>query len=161
MKKWKTILEIETIIKRFYNAIDNHRFDELRNELFNNKVFIDLSQLTQDVPIELDSKVIVRTWKKSNYTYWLSHFHQVSNIVVKLNNNTAICEVHVKADHVSELAKKDEDNFWTTFSIFEIGLIKNKSNWKINHYKQNLKYERGNRDLVRRVLSKIDLENKF
>ena len=139
--------ELKNIVKKVGSLADEHRFDELEL-LYNDTVLVDYSSLTGLSAEIKTNKQLINQWKE-----FLPNFdktiHNLSNIKIRINDNSAIVTADISAEHYLK------DMFWQVNGNYQYFLIKTNGIWKINKHILNLESENGTREIINEATKKI------
>jgi hypothetical protein len=132
-------------INRFFIAVDNREWDEVRYTLAA-EVLLDYTSMAGGEPAVLKSAQIVDAWKALLPGFDATH-HQLGNFVVEQTHDKATVFCYGTATHY--IADNPEGNLWTVVGSYNISLDRVDETWRIQAFKFNLKYLVGNMDLPR------------
>lgn len=133
---------IETVHKLFIYT-DNQEWKKLQKEVFSEFVDFDMSSLGGEIS-KKSSIDICNEWKQG-FEGIDSINHLAGNHLVKINNNSAEVFIYATATHFKESAIKGNTREFV--GSYNLHLVKNTEQWKIDKFKYNLKYMTGNLDL--------------
>jgi hypothetical protein len=133
---------IETVNRLFINT-DNRDWPKVR-ALFASRVLFDMTSLAGGRPVTIMPQEIVDGWDKGLKALKAIH-HQAGNYLVDIKDNEAAVFCYGVAWHY--LPNKTNRNTRTFVGSYDIHLVKQDEEWKIDRFKFNLKFIDGNPDL--------------
>ncbi|MGV6846574.1 MAG: nuclear transport factor 2 family protein [Lutibacter sp.] len=135
---------VETINRLFYYT-DYQEWGHLINEVFSEKITLDMTSLgAQKVEI-LSAEQICDVWKKGFENIDAVH-HQAGNYMVTINGNSAKVKAYAMASHYKKNAKNGPIREFV--GSYDFKLKKELNSWKLYYFKFNLKYILGNTELI-------------
>jgi hypothetical protein len=140
------LIERNKIIDRankLFIATDNRDWVAV-NECFTDSVLFDMTSLAGGEPLRVSSQNIIDAWDAGLKALKAVH-HQSGNFVVEINGNEADMFCYGIAAHY--LPNKTNRNVRTFVGSYNMHLIQQSTDWKIDRFKYNLKYIDGNPDL--------------
>jgi hypothetical protein len=133
---------IETVNRLFINT-DNRDWPKVR-ALFASRVLFDMTSLAGGQPVTIMPQEIVDGWDKGLKALKAIH-HQAGNYLIDIKDNEATVFCYGVAWHY--LPNKTNRNTRTFVGSYDIHLVKQDGEWKIDRFKFNLKFIDGNPDL--------------
>jgi hypothetical protein len=133
---------IETVTRLFINT-DNRDWPQVKG-LFSSRVLFDMTSLSGGQPATMTPQDIVEGWNKGLKALRAIH-HQAGNHIVSIRDNEATLFCYGIALHY--LPNKTNRSTRTFVGSYDIHLIKQDEEWKIDRFKFNLKFIDGNPDL--------------
>ena len=135
--------QIIEIVHKLFIYTDNQEWKKLQKEVFSELVDFDMSSLGGEIS-KKSSIDICNEWKQG-FEGIDSINHLAGNHLVKINNNSAEVFIYATATHFKESAIKGNTREFV--GSYNLHLVKNTEQWKIDKFKYNLKYMTGNLDL--------------
>jgi hypothetical protein len=133
---------IETVNRLFINT-DNRDWPKVR-ALFASRVLFDMTSLAGGQPVTIMPQELVDGWDKGLKALKAIH-HQAGNYLIDIKDNEATVFCYGVAWHY--LPNKTNRNTRTFVGSYDIHLVKQDGEWKIDRFKFNLKFIDGNPDL--------------
>lgn len=133
---------IDTVIRLFINT-DNKDWKKVR-ALFTDSVFFDMQSISGARASILTPREIVDGWEKGLKHLKAMH-HQAGNFVVEIEDNEATVFCYGIAWHY--LPNKSGRNTRTFVGSYDMRLLNQQGEWKIDRFKYNLKFIDGNSNL--------------
>jgi len=133
---------VEIVTRLFINT-DNRDWPAVK-DLFAPRVLFDMTSLAGGQPASLKPQEIVDGWDQGLKALKAIH-HQAGNHIAKVADNEATVFCYAVAWHY--LPNKTERNMRTFVGSYDIHLVKQDEDWKIDRFKFNLKFIDGNPDL--------------
>ncbi len=131
------------IVTRLFINTDNRDWPAVK-ALFAPRVHFDMTSLSGGQPASLKPQEIVDGWDKGLKALKAIH-HQAGNFLVNVEESEAAVFCYGVAWHY--LPNKTEQNTRTFVGSYDIHLIKEDEEWKIDRFKFNLKFIDGKADL--------------
>jgi hypothetical protein len=135
-------LIIDTV-NRLFISTDNRDWVEVR-ALFTPRVLFDMTSLAGGQPAIITSQEIADGWDKGLKGLKAIH-HQAGNYLVDVKNDEASVFCYGIAWHY--LPNKTNKNTRTFVGSYDIHLVRQDKEWRIDKFKFNLKFIDGNPDL--------------
>ncbi len=133
---------IDTVIRLFIYT-DNKEWEKVER-LFTESVLFDMQSVSGVEAGIVRPAEIVDGWKKGLNPLRAIH-HQAGNFLVDIETNEATVFCYGIAWHY--LPNRSGKNTRTFVGSYDIGLVMQSGEWKINTFKYNLKFIEGNREL--------------
>ena len=130
-------------INQLFIGTDNRDWKMVKN-CFASKVLFDMSSMGGGEAKEISSDEIIAMWDTGLKPLQAIH-HQAGNFSVKINGKEANAFCYGIAIHY--LPNKTNNNTRTFVGSYDFTLSKENDEWKINHFKFNLKFIDGNKEL--------------
>jgi hypothetical protein len=130
-------------INRLFIGTDNRDWEAVK-QCFASTVLFDMSSMGAGVPKEINPDDIVAMWDTGLKPLQAIH-HQAGNYTVKINGLEANAFCYGIAIHY--LPNKTNKNTRTFVGSYDFLLGKESGEWKIRHFKYNLKFVDGNKEL--------------
>ena len=131
--------EISNTLTRYFAAVDNSQWETVK-KMMTDPIHIDYSSFGAGDPADLKPDEILNAWKKFLPGFDAAH-HQIGNIDIEVQNNTATVECYVTASHVID------DRVWTVVGSYQNSLMRLNNTWKLSEVKFLFKYQTGATDL--------------
>ena len=131
-------------VNKLFIATDNRDWSGVK-ECFMDSVLFDMTSLAGGEPSMVSSQNIVDAWD----TGLKAVHHQTGNFVVEISGSEADVFCYGIATHY--LPNKTNRNVRTFVGSYDMHLVQQGTNWKINRFKYNLKYIDGNPDLEKSI----------
>ena len=135
--------QIIEIVHKLFIYTDNQEWKKLQKEVFSELVDFDMSSLGGEIS-KKSSIDICNEWKQG-FEGIDSINHLAGNHLVKISNNSAEVFIYATATHFKESAIKGKTREFV--GSYNLHLVKNEEEWRIDKFKYNLKYSTGNLDL--------------
>ena len=137
-------VEIQTTVTRMLHAIDALDWATFRTA-FTPELHLDYTSLFPGQPETLSVDTLLGRWVPFAHGYDATH-HQIGPVVVvDANDDRAVAEAHVRADHF--LAEAAGGPIWTASGHYRWTLERRGADWKIAAIVFQLAFQDGNRDL--------------
>ncbi len=133
---------IETVTRLFIYT-DNRDWPKVK-ALFTHRVLFDMTSLAGGQPATITSQEIVDGWEQGLKSLKAIH-HQAGNFLVDITGDEAAVFCYGVAWHY--LPNKTEQNTRVFVGSYDIHLMRQDGEWKIDRFKFNLKFIDGNREL--------------
>jgi hypothetical protein len=130
-------------INRLFIGTDNRDWEAVKH-CFAANVLFDMSSMGAGEPKGISPDDIVAMWDTGLKPLQALH-HQVGNYMVRINGAEAEAFFYGIAIHY--LPNKTNNNTRTFVGSYEFQLGKESDEWKIHHFKFNLKFIDGNKEL--------------
>lgn len=140
---------LNTVIRLFVNT-DNRDWKKVE-ALFTESVFFDTQSQTGARAAIVTPREIVDKWEKGLKPLKAMH-HQAGNFLVEIENNEATVFCYAVAWHY--LPNRTGRNTRTFAGSYDMHLLMQNGEWKIDRYKYNLKFIDGNADLEQSAAEK-------
>ncbi|OGW40235.1 MAG: hypothetical protein A2010_19315 [Nitrospirae bacterium GWD2_57_9] len=140
---------IDTVIRLFINT-DNRDWKKVK-ALFTESVFFDMQSVSGARASILTPREIVDGWEKGLKPLKAIH-HQAGNFQVEIEDNEATVFCYGIAWHY--LPNPSGRNTRTFVGSYDMRLLNQFGEWKIDRFKYNLKFIDGNADLEQRAAEK-------
>ena len=142
----KILVERNHVINRvnkLFIATDNRDWAGVK-DCFMDSVLLDMTSLAGGEPSKVSSQNIVDAWDAGLKALKTIH-HQSGNFLVEIHDNNTDVFCYGIATHY--LPNKTNRNVRTFVGSYDIHLVRQGTDWKIDRFKYNLKYIDGNPDL--------------
>jgi hypothetical protein len=133
---------IDVINAIFINA-DERQWDRMKAS-FADYVTLDYTSMAGGEPAILTPQQILHAWQALLPGFQSTH-HQISNYVVQENAYVATVFCYGTATHY--LPNDSGQNLWTVVGTYDLHLIRQDANWKVDAMTFHFKYQDGNLDL--------------
>ncbi len=133
---------IETV-NRLFIFTDNRDWPRVK-ELLTHRVLFDMTSLAGGQPATITSQEIVDGWDQGLKCLKAIH-HQAGNFLVTVDGDGATVFCYGVAWHY--LPNKTGRDIRTFVGSYDIHLVKQDNEWKIDRFKYNLKFIEGNKEL--------------
>jgi len=151
LQLWLDKLAIQETAVRYAAGADQRRWDEWE-KIFTDPIELFLSPRSQET-----RKISRAKWielEKSIVESYAATQHSLSNFLIEINGDTAVCQVYVQARHFVKDTESHDG-----FGYYTFHMIRSGEGWKINKYGITLKAQDSNhRDNLRRTM-KIVMQN--
>lgn len=148
LQQWLDKLAIQEIAVRYADAADQRRW-EVWEQIFTDPIELFLSPRSQET-----RKLSRAKWielEKSIVESYAAAQHSLSNFLIEINADTAVCQVYVQARHFI----KDTEAH-TGFGYYTFHLIRAGAQWKINKYGIKLvAQDQQHRENLRRTMKTV------
>jgi hypothetical protein len=133
---------IETV-NRLFISTDNRDWARVKT-LFASRVLFDMTSLAGGQPANITPQEIVDGWDRGLKALKAIH-HQAGNFLVEVRGSEATAFCYGVAWHY--LPNKTNRNTRTFVGSYDVHLVQQEGEWKIDRFKFNLKFIDGNPDL--------------
>jgi ketosteroid isomerase-like protein len=131
---------VEKVANNLFIQTDNMDWNALVNDVFTENVYFDMTSVGGSAG-EVTSKSIVEGWEQGFMTIESVH-HQSGNMQIQVDGDTATVFQYGTA---TQYATTNSGNNTRTFiGTYNLGLIKEDGQWKVNQFAFNLKIMDGN-----------------
>jgi hypothetical protein len=137
---------VETANKLFIYT-DQRNWEGVR-VIFADEVLFDMTSMSGGSPVRLTPKQITDMWEEGLRKLKAIH-HQVGNYLVTVRNEDADLFCYGIALHY--LPNRTKENIRAFVGSYDLHFLKTEHVWKIDHFKFNLKFIEGNKDLEKFV----------
>lgn len=136
--------QIVELLNKLYYYTDYQMWGNLKSEVFASHVHMDMTSLGAPFAQDLTAVQICEQWEEGFKDLDAVH-HQAGNYIIEINGNLAKAKAYAIASHY----KKNTllGNTREFVGSYDIGLSYTGGAWKIDSFKFNLKYMRGNLEL--------------
>lgn len=136
--------QVVEVLNRLFYYTDHKQWDKLKSEVFKSEVLLDMTSLGAPKAEIWTAQRICDEWGKGFENLDAIH-HQSGNYMIDINDSSANAKAYAIASHY----KKDTSQGSTREFIgsYDFVLDKTKDGWRLNSFKFNLKYMRGNLEL--------------
>ncbi|HLK28254.1 MAG TPA: nuclear transport factor 2 family protein [Puia sp.] len=134
---------IVEIVNKLFVYTDYQRWDDLQKEVFTEELLFDMSSLGGEKAM-LTSKHICETWK-AGFAGLDGVNHLSGNYILDINNSSADVFAYATATHYKKSAV--HGNTREFIGSYQLHLTKKVSGWRIDQFKYDLKFMKGNIDL--------------
>ena len=131
---------VETVNKLFVYT-DNQEWRKLQEEVFTSDILLDMMSMGAQGPERVTAREICYRWEKAFEELDAVH-HQAGNYLVKINGEEAEVFAYSITSHYKESARKEKTRKYV--GSYDLHLVKGLVGWRIDKFKFNLKYSRGN-----------------
>jgi len=135
--------EVIAVANRLFICTDNRDWQCVR-DVFAPEVLFDMTSLAGGQPEKKTPQQIADTWEQGLKAVKAIH-HQAGNYQVTLRGNEADLFCYGTAFHY--LPNPTERNTRTFVGSYNFHMVRSDAGWKIDHFKFNLKFIDGNKDL--------------
>lgn len=145
MEKFTEREQVVEVINRLFYYTDYQCWKNLINEVFAEKVVLDMTSLGAPKVETLTAQQICETWEKGFKGLDAIH-HQAGNHIIEIKGNTADVKAYAIASHYKKNASKGTTREFV--GSYDFRLIKSDHEWRIDRFRFNLKFMTGNVELV-------------
>jgi hypothetical protein len=142
MEHYSTRDQIIEKVNQLFIFTDDQLWDELRNQVFADKVAFDMTSVGGENGI-MTSQEICDTWQKG-FEGIDQINHLAGNHLVTIGAREASVFCYATATHYKTAAKNGTCEFVGTYDIH---LILGDNGWRVDQFRYNLKYTSGNLEL--------------
>jgi hypothetical protein len=138
--------EIIEIVNKLFIYTDNQQWKKLTTEVFKETVNFDMSSMGAGDATQLKATQICKMWQDGFEGIDVIH-HQAGNYLVKLKDEDTTAEVfcYALASHYKESARGGQTREFA--GSYDLHLVLTDYGWRIDGFKYNLKYVKGNASL--------------
>jgi hypothetical protein len=138
--------EIIEIVNKLFIYTDNRQWKKLISEVFKENVNFDMTSMGAGDASEMKATEICKMWQTGFDGIDVVH-HQAGNFLVKLKEEDTSAEVfcYATASHYKEAAREGKTREFV--GSYDIHLVLTDYGWRIDSFKYNLKYSKGNTSL--------------
>ncbi len=133
--------QVVEVVNKLFVFTDNQEWTKLQDQVFTSNVEIDMTSMGAERQENVSAREICYRWEKAFEELDAIH-HQAGNYIVEIDNDQASVYAYSIASHYKESAKKEKTREFV--GSYELHLTKNTGGWRIDKFKYNLKYSRGN-----------------
>jgi hypothetical protein len=141
-----TMMEKDRVIEtvnRLFISTDNRDWSGVK-ALFASRVLFDMTSLAGGLPANITPQEIVDGWDRGLKALKAIH-HQAGNFLVEVRGSEATVFCYGVAWHY--LPNKTSRNTRTFVGSYDVHLVQQDGEWRIDRFKFNLKFIDGNPDL--------------
>lgn len=131
------------ICNRLFYYTDHRNWEALKEEVFTDVVYFDMTSLGAKEAVIMASQKICDLWDEGFQGIDAIH-HQAGNYLVEIENDHARVTAYAIATHYKESASQGKTR--TFVGSYDLGLKHTDHGWRIHSFKYNLKYVEGNTD---------------
>ena len=135
---------IVEVVNRLFVYTDAQAWDKLQLEVFSENVLFDMTSLGGET-LNTTSKNICAIWK-NGFAGIDAVNHLAGNYLVEIDKDSAKVFAYATATHYKKSATQGTTREFT--GTYDLALARTASGWRIHQFKYNLKYTRGNLNLV-------------
>ena len=143
-------LSVIELVNRFGLAIDLRDWEKFQS-LFMNPTEFDYSSIKVESG-QLSPEEIANT-ARHDLSGFQATQHQITNHQVSVEGNSATCQAHVRAMHF--LPNEQGDSIFEMGGYYTVQLMRNESQWKIQHWKFRVLWSYGNENLFKLAQAKL------
>lgn len=138
--------ELIELVNRLFIFTDEQKWNLLIEQVFTETVVFDMSSMGGQPPAKTSSNTITENWKRS-FEGLDSVYHQSGNfIVIFKEDGHAEVTCYATAVHYETGARKGTTREF--FGSYDLVCVLTDVGWRISGLRYNLKFIRGNADLV-------------
>jgi hypothetical protein len=119
----------------------DHREWERMAELLTDELYVDYSALVGGEPGEAKSAELIAGWKEQ-FARLAATQHLITNHLVEVDGDTAVCTAHFHAQHVAAVAHGDHKLVLS--GHYRFGLVRTGGGWQINSVEMTPTWSTGN-----------------
>lgn len=143
MKKQFTEREqIVEIVNKLFVYTDTQEWRKLQDEVFTSDIELDMISMGAQKKERVSAREICYRWEKAFEELDAVH-HQAGNYLVEITGDEANVIAYSIASHFKESAGKKEKTRDYVGS-YDLHLTRSYGGWRIDKFKYNLKYSKGN-----------------
>lgn len=132
--------DILNAISRWFSALD-HRNWVAADALMADPFHLDYSSFGGGPAAHLKPGDLLANWAGFLPGFDATH-HQIGNLDLSHNENTAVVNCYVTASHF--IASAEAGSVWVVVGCYEFSLIQDKGVWRLSGCRFDFKYEDGN-----------------
>jgi hypothetical protein len=144
MEPFTTREQIIEIVNRLFVYTDYREWQKLQTEVFTPTVLFDMSSLGAGAPKDLAAAEICAMWESGFAGIDAVHHHS-GNFMVTVNGEAATVYCYAIASHYKAAATQGQTREF--IGSYDLGLEQTAGGWRINSFRYNVKYTRGNMEL--------------
>ncbi len=138
-----TLGSILNRISRFFIDVDDRNWASVESAM-TGRVHLDYSSFGAGEPVDLTPEAITTAWKELLPGFDQTH-HQIGNTLVDSKEQKATIKVHATTTHFIDGAEGGD--IWVVYGTYNIALVHEGGEWKINSIQFIFKFQDGNIDL--------------
>ncbi|MEU7642039.1 MULTISPECIES: nuclear transport factor 2 family protein [unclassified Streptomyces] len=138
-------LDIVDVCTRMCWHTDKREWDQLRTEVFADKVQLDYTSLNGGEPAELIADEVIGAWR-ALLSGLASTQHLLTNHLVRLYGDTAVATADFQATHWQPNARGGPH--WTLGGHYRISLHRTLRGWRIDGLTMTTDWAKGNRQIM-------------
>jgi hypothetical protein len=136
--------QVVELINRLFYYTDHRDWNNLINEVFAEKVLLDMVSLGAKQAELLTPVQICKMWEEGFKGLDAIH-HQAGNYIISIKGKSADVKAYAIATHYKKDATKGAIREF--IGSYGFHLVKGETGWRIDKFRYNLKYMVGNADL--------------
>jgi hypothetical protein len=136
--------QVVEVINRLFFYTDHRDWTNLTNEVFAEKVLLDMVSLGAKQAELLTPGQICKMWEDGFKGLDAIH-HQAGNYIISITGESAEGKAYAIASHYKRNAA--EGAIREFIGSYDFHLLKGENGWRIDKFRYNLKYMDGNADL--------------
>jgi hypothetical protein len=144
MEPFTTREQIIEIVNRLFVYTDYREWQKLQMEVFTPTVLFDMSSLGAGAPQDQTAAEICTMWESGFAGIDAVHHHS-GNFMVTVNGEAATVFCYAIASHYKAAATQGQTREFV--GSYDLGLEQTAGGWRINSFRYNVKYTRGNKEL--------------
>lgn len=137
--------QIVEVVNKLFVYTDNQEWTKLQEEVFTADIELNMVSMGAERAERVSSREICYRWEKAFEELDAIH-HQAGNYLVTINGEQADVYAYSVATHYKESASKKEKTR-EYVGTYDLHLSKTHGDWRIDKFKYNLKYSKGNMTL--------------
>jgi hypothetical protein len=138
--------EVIEIVNKLFIYTDSRQWQALLQEVFKENIFFDMSSMSGQPGSEMKASAICDAWKEG-FKDIDAVQHLAGNYLVRFKEEETKAEVlcYANAVHYRQAAKNDKTREFV--GSYDIHLVLTDYGWRIDRFKYNLKFIKGNQTL--------------
>ena len=136
--------QVVEVLNRLFYYTDHQQWDKLKSEVFDREVLMDMTSLGASKAEIWSAERICDEWEQGFENLDSIH-HQSGNYMIEFSGSSANAKAYAIASHYKKDASQGSTREFIGSYDFILG--KTKDGWKLNSFKFNLKYMKGNLEL--------------
>ena len=137
--------QVIEILNRLFYYTDYQIWDKLKDEVFDDEIYIDMTSLGAPKAETLSAQQLCQNWASGFEGIDAIH-HQAGNYIIRLVENIAYANVYAIASHYKESATKGTTREFVGTYNFKLKMTER--GWRLFSFLFSLRYINGNIELV-------------
>ena len=137
--------KIIEVVNKLFVYTDNQAWLKLQEEVFTPTLQLDMTSMGAEKVEQVTSREVCYRWE-DNFQNLDAIHHQAGNYIVEINGDEANVHAYSIATHFRKSARKGKTREFV--GSYELHLVRNHGDWRINGFKYTLKYSTGNMSLL-------------
>lgn len=142
--QFSTREQIVEIVNKLFVYTDNQEWLKLQEQVFTADIVLDMISMGAQKEETVSAREICSRWEKAFEKLDAVH-HQAGNFILDIKEGEAEVIAYSIASHYKESAKKEKTREFV--GSYNLHLVRNHAGWRIDKFKYNLKYSKGNMTL--------------
>lgn len=136
--------DITNAVSRFFAAVDRCDWKGVQ-ALMTDPFHVDYASLTGEEPAYVSPPDLTGKWAQM-MPFFDSVHHQIGNVIIEQEDDNARVQCHGTATHF--IADHPRGDLRFIVGTYDLALVHDAGNWKLNGMRFNFKYASGNEDLA-------------